>query len=270
MYKFKEKVTGEILEVNFDLADDLRRNGMRITRLGNCIKKTEKYIKGINKLNPDGTVPEGDIKSQKNLNKAEKALKDGFDYAFGEGTYNTLFANRNPYALINGTPWSSLVAIAFVDSFDECETREELGEINEAFIATLKKTEDGRVIIPFKDVETGEAFGELLFDPTDIEGNAENFEIYESCFKKAMFYLKQMSADLNIDGTASEDAKNQELLKKAEAELKEGFNTYLGDGAYESVFAKRNPYAAIRGSFYVTQVMKVFRENVFVGGCKNE
>lgn len=270
MYKFKEKVTGEVLEVNFDPASDLRRNGIRITRLSNCIKKTEKYIKRINKLNPDGTVPEGDIKSQKNLNKAEKALKDGFDYAFGEETYNTLFANRRPYALINGIPWSSLVANAFADSFDECGIEKMPVKINEAFIATLRKTEDGRVVIPFKDAETGEAFGELLFDPTDIEGNAENFEIYESCFKKAMFYLKQMSADLNIDGTASEDVKNQELLKKAEAELREGFNTCFGDGAYESVFAKRNPYAAVHGSFYVTQVMKAFRENVFIGGCNNE
>lgn len=270
MHKFKEKVTGEVLEVQFDLADNPSRNKIKIARLDRSTKKATKYIKRMNSLNPDGTVPEADTRSQELLNKAERALKDGFAYAFGEDAYKAIFSSRRPYAQINGTPWVSLVLIALADSVEENEAEKMPERLNEKFIATLKRTEDGKVIIPFEAEETGELMGELLFDPT-FKNHAEKFSVFDACTQKSLYFLTHITSGLKVDGTVSEgNTKDQELLEKAEKELKEGFDTYFGCGAYDSIFAKRKPYAFVQGTFYMDLVMKVFRENVYIGGTNNE
>lgn len=133
--------------------------------------------------------------------------------------------------------------------------------MNERFIATLNKSEDGKVIIPFKD-RTGEVFGQFCFDPAD-SNILEHFEMLRVNIHKAAKCLKRISK-INPDGTVTGwDVKSRVLMREAEAGVKDGFDKCFGKGTYEALFSQRRPFASVGGTFFVSNVIEALDKNVF-------
>lgn len=133
--------------------------------------------------------------------------------------------------------------------------------MNERFIATLNKSEDGKVIIPFKD-RSGEVFGQLCFDPTD-SSILGRFEVLRTNIQKAAKRLKRISK-INPDGTVSGwDIKSRMLMREVEAGVRDGFEKCFGKGTYESLFSQRRPFASVGGTFFVSNVIKALDKSVF-------
>ena len=133
--------------------------------------------------------------------------------------------------------------------------------MNERFIATLNKSEDGKVIIPFKD-RTGKVIGQLCFDLND-SSILVRFEALRTNIQTAAKRLKRISK-INPDGTVTGwDVKSRLLMREVEAGVKDGFEKCFGEGTYESLFSQRRPFASVGGTFFVSNVIKALDKNVF-------
>ena len=133
--------------------------------------------------------------------------------------------------------------------------------MNQKFIASLKRKEDGRVIIPFKN-KNGEVFGEFCFDPTDV-GIVDRLgllqtNIYKAC--ESLMCISKISPEGIVIGC---DIKSRMLMRKAEADAKKGFDGCFGNGTYDALFSKRRAFAAVGGNFFVTLVLEALSDNVF-------
>ena len=134
--------------------------------------------------------------------------------------------------------------------------------LNEKFIATLKKTEDGAVIVPFVDDKTNEVLVELVFNPEDVDF-WKNFKVLATRLKTSAKYIEHLA--LCPDGTLfKKDPKSKLLLKKAENTLKEAMDKCFGRGTYKKLFAKRRPYANVGGNAFAAVVIETFKRNIFI------
>lgn len=134
-------------------------------------------------------------------------------------------------------------------------------ELNEEFLSSLKRLEDGAFAIPFCD-STGEPFGELYFNPTD-EAFPKKCILLAEEIKKATSLIKRIH--IKTDGTAPKwDIRAVIIMRRAEAHLKKGFDGLFGYGAFKSFFAKRRPCALVAGNFFLVNVLDAFVSSVFV------
>ena len=133
--------------------------------------------------------------------------------------------------------------------------------MNEKFIATLKRSDDGKVIIPFKN-NKGEIFGELRFNPNDI-GLPIRFQKLRVDTKLIAEMVGSIHK-INNDGTVSDlSIPDRWTMADAEKDLKQSFDWCFGEGTYESLFSPRRPFASVGGTFFVSNVIKALDKNVF-------
>lgn len=133
--------------------------------------------------------------------------------------------------------------------------------MNKRFIATLKRSDDGKVVIPFKN-NKGEVFGELRIDPNDI-GLPIRFQKLRVDIKLIAEMVGSIQK-INNDGTVSDlSIPDRWTMADAEKDLKQSFDWCFGEGTYESLFSQRRPFASVEGTFFVSNVIEELDKNVF-------
>ena len=133
--------------------------------------------------------------------------------------------------------------------------------LNEKFIASTKKTEDGVAIIPFKN-KAGEVLGELHFNLCDI-GLPGRFQKLREDIKPATKNLKSLK--IEPDGTTKAwQLKERKALLAAEKILKKDLDWCFGVGTYDSLFSKTRPFASVSGTFFSAGVIKALDKSLFL------
>ena len=133
--------------------------------------------------------------------------------------------------------------------------------MNQKFLNSTKKTEDGTAIILFKN-KHGEVFGELRFNPNDIgiPGRLQKLREDIRPVAEKIKAIHKINADGTVPGWYVIDRKT---MADAEKKLKEDFDWCFGAGTYDSLFSKTRPFASVNQGFFCTAVIEAINKSIF-------